>query len=196
MLQIVQRAADKCAVKLMRQAVGRHQDNQTPPNYGHGCSMVGTWSGYGRIDLVKTYLAKAQNRCAVSLIGIQGGGMGYLSLRGLRANNGPWRVKCPDMQHFQTALCLFVCFVCLFVWVRPENLYFAPCVWREVITVALLTVHTRKIILYACMLEFHCTLEIITRILREVVNRERLCGTNTQASWLPQFLGLSDPLQK
>ena len=32
--------------------------------------------------------------------------MGYLSLRGLRANNGPWRVKCPDMQHFQMALCL------------------------------------------------------------------------------------------
>ena len=25
-------------------------------------------------------------------------------------------------------------FVCLFVWVKPENLYFAPCVWREVIT--------------------------------------------------------------
>ena len=25
------------------------------------------------------------------------------------------------------------CFV-LFVWVKPENLYFAPCVWREVIT--------------------------------------------------------------
>ena len=30
---------------------------------------------------------------------------------------------------------MFVClFVCLFVWVKPENLYFAPCVWREVIT--------------------------------------------------------------
>ena len=106
MLQIVQRAADKSAVRLMRQAVGRHQDKSIPTNYGHGRSMVGTWSGYGRIDLVKTYLAKAQNRCAVSLIGIQGGGMGYLSLRGLRANNGPWRVKCLDMQHFQTALCL------------------------------------------------------------------------------------------
>ena len=25
-------------------------------------------------------------------------------------------------------------FVCLFVWVNPENLYFTPCVWREVIT--------------------------------------------------------------
>ena len=36
------------------------------------------------------------------------------------------------------------------------------------------------------------TLEITARILREVVNRERLCGTNTQALWLPQFLGLSD----
>ena len=83
-----------------------HQDESVPTYYGHGRKMVGTWSGYGRIDLVKTYLAKAQNRCAVSLIGIQGGGMGYLSLRGLRANNGPWRVKCPDMQHFQTALCL------------------------------------------------------------------------------------------
>ena len=25
-------------------------------------------------------------------------------------------------------------FVCLFVWIKPELLYFAPCVWREVIT--------------------------------------------------------------
>ena len=25
-------------------------------------------------------------------------------------------------------------FVCLFVVIKPENLYFAPCVWREVIT--------------------------------------------------------------
>jgi len=32
---------------------------------------------------------------------------------------------------------------------------------------------------FACSLEFHRTLKIITRILREVVNRERLCGTNT-----------------
>ena len=30
-----------------------------------------------------------------------------------------------------TLVCLFVC---LFVWVKPEYLYFAPCVWREVIT--------------------------------------------------------------
>ena len=31
--------------------------------------------------------------------------------------------------------CSIVClFVCLFVWVKPENIYFAPCVWREVIT--------------------------------------------------------------
>jgi len=28
-------------------------------------------------------------------------------------------------------ICLFVC---LFVCIKPENLYFAPCVWREVIT--------------------------------------------------------------
>ena len=52
----------------------------------------------------------------------------------------------------------------------------------------------------ACMLvcwDFIYTLEIIARILREVVNRERLCGTNAQAClWLPRFLGLSDPLQK
>jgi len=27
-----------------------------------------------------------------------------------------------------------ILFVCLFVWIKPENLYFAPCVWREVIT--------------------------------------------------------------
>ena len=25
-------------------------------------------------------------------------------------------------------------FVCLFVWINPENLYFVPCVWMEVIT--------------------------------------------------------------
>ena len=31
--------------------------------------------------------------------------------------------------------------------------------------------------LFACSLEFHRTLKIIARILREVVNRERLCGT-------------------
>jgi len=30
----------------------------------------------------------------------------------------------------------------------------------------------------ALELEFHRTLKIIARILREVVNRERLCGTN------------------
>ena len=51
----------------------------------------------------------------------------------------------------------------------------------------------------ACMLvcgDFIYTLEIIARILREVVNRDRLCGTNAKASGLPQFLGLSDPLQK
>ena len=30
---------------------------------------------------------------------------------------------------------VFVClFVCLFVVIKPENLYFAPCVWREVTT--------------------------------------------------------------
>ena len=29
-----------------------------------------------------------------------------MSLRGLRAQNGPWRVRCPDMQHSQAALCL------------------------------------------------------------------------------------------
>ena len=45
--------------------------------------------------------------------------------------------------------------------------------------------------------DFIYTLEIITRTLHEVVNRERLCGTNAQVClWLPQFLGLSDPLQK
>jgi len=32
---------------------------------------------------------------------------------------------CPEL------VCLFVC---LFVWIKPELLYFAPCVWREVIT--------------------------------------------------------------
>ena len=44
--------------------------------------------------------------------------------------------------------------------------------------------------------DFIYTLEIIERILREVVNRDRLCGTNVKASGFPQFLGLSDPLQK
>ena len=32
--------------------------------------------------------------------------------------------------------------------------------------------------MFACSLELHRTLKIIERILREVVNRERLCGTN------------------
>ena len=27
-----------------------------------------------------------------------------------------------------------VLFVCLFVFIKPETLYFAPCVWREIIT--------------------------------------------------------------
>jgi len=70
--------------------------------------MVGTWSGYGRVDLVTTYLAQAQHRCAVSLLGTQGGRLGYLSLRNLRAPSGPWRLKCPDMQYLQTALCLHI----------------------------------------------------------------------------------------
>ena len=52
-------------------------------------------------------------------------------------------------------MCLFVC---LFVWIKPETLYFTPCV------------------LYACMLGFCRTLEIIARTLREVVNRVRLYG--------------------
>ena len=34
----------------------------------------------------------------------------------------------------QRSLSLVCLFVCLFVWVKPENLYFTPCVWREVIT--------------------------------------------------------------
>ena len=36
--------------------------------------------------------------------------------------------------HFTRSGKLVCLFVCLFVWVKPENLYFAPCVWREVIT--------------------------------------------------------------
>ena len=36
--------------------------------------------------------------------------------------------------------------------------------------------------LYACMLEFRRTLEIITGTLREVVNRVRLCGHHTRRS--------------
>ena len=95
---------------LMRQAVSRHQNGSAPTNYGHGDShgrtMVGSWSGFGRIDIVKTYLAKLQNRCAVSLVGTQVGGMGFLSLRGLHVTNGLWLVKCADMRHFQAAVCL------------------------------------------------------------------------------------------
>ena len=68
--------------------------------------MVGGWLGYGMVDLVSTYLAQAQHRCAVSLVGTQGGRLGYLSLRNLRAPSGPWRLKCPDMQYLHTALCL------------------------------------------------------------------------------------------
>ena len=104
--QIVQRSADTAAIRLMRQAVSRHQNSTVPTNFGHGRTMVGSWTGYGKVDLVKTYLAMAQKRCAISLIGTQGGCVGFLSLRGLRAPNGPWRVRCPDMQHFQAALCL------------------------------------------------------------------------------------------
>ena len=59
--------------------------------------MVGTWSRYGRIDLVTTYLAQTQHWCDVSLVGTQGGRLGHLSLRNLRALNGPWRLKCADM---------------------------------------------------------------------------------------------------
>ena len=36
--------------------------------------------------------------------------------------------------------------------------------------------------LFACSLEFHRTLQIITRTLREVENRERVCGTITLIS--------------
>jgi len=56
-------------------------------------------------------------------------------------------------------VCLFVCFVCPPARGQP--------------------------IRYACMLvcgDFIYTLEIIARILREVVNRERLCGTNAQSN--------------
>ena len=36
---------------------------------------------------------------------------------------------------FPLTLVMIVClFVCLFVWIKPEIIYFAPCVWREVIT--------------------------------------------------------------
>jgi len=104
--QIVQRSADTAAIRLMRQAVSRHQNSSVPTNFGHGRTMVGSWTGYGKVDLVKTYLAMAQKRCSISLVGTQGGCFGFLSLRGLRAPNGPWRVRCPDMQHFQAALCL------------------------------------------------------------------------------------------
>jgi len=48
----------------------------------------------------------------------------------------------------------------------------------------------------ALSLEFHRTLNVITRILREVVNRERLCGTSAVFSagfrkvfWLFRPLG-------
>jgi len=90
----------------MRQAVHRQNGGQVPRNVGHGHTMVGGWLGYGKVDLVSTYLAQAQQRCAVDLVGTQGGGFGYLSLRSLRAPSGPWRQKCPDMQYLHTALCL------------------------------------------------------------------------------------------
>ena len=38
----------------------------------------------------------------------------------------------------------------------------------------------RLVCLYACMLGFRRTLEIISRTLREVVNRVRLCGHHNQ----------------
>ena len=125
------------------------------------------------------------------------------------------------------AFCLFGC---LFVGIKPEILYFNPCVWREVIipgngctlrrTHAQTTCVRRRqrhkpcgmfVCLYAWILSallrssralyvkwqterdcavlapFACmlvcldsvyTLDIITRPLREVVNRERLCCTS------------------
>ena len=42
---------------------------------------------------------------------------------------------CRTLEIIARTLREVVClFVCLFVWIKPELLYFAPCVWREVIT--------------------------------------------------------------
>ena len=43
--------------------------------------------------------------------------------------------------------------------------------------------------LFACSLEFHCTLKIIVRTISEVVNRERLCGTNALISVASAIFG-------
>ena len=50
--------------------------------------------------------------------------------------------------------------------------------------------------MFACSLEFHRTLKIITRILGEVVNRERLCGTNALLSVASEIFGAVRPLAK
>ena len=59
---------------------------------------------------------------------------------------------------FITYVCLFVCW---FVGIKSEKL-----------------TDFGGFRLFGCLLEFRCTLKIIARILREVVNRERLCGTS------------------
>jgi len=50
---------------------------------------------------------------------------------GLVHSKNIWRQKTPA----KITICPWKClFVCLFVYIKPENLYCAPCVWREVIT--------------------------------------------------------------
>ena len=57
-------------------------------------------------------------------------------------------------------------------------------------------IHKQEYDFVALSLEFHRTLKIIARILREVVNRERLCGTNTvfSAGFRKDFFGCLGPL--
>ena len=91
-------------------------------------------------------------------MGLQNASLNFIrilcpQLQSLQPFRGPWEVLgtwCPSKKNnsplthtdcvsacllvrwnFVALVCLFVC---LFVWVKPENLYFVPCVWREVIT--------------------------------------------------------------
>ena len=47
----------------------------------------------------------------------------------LEGGNIPW-----EWSHTDSVYCPVFVWVVLFVCIKPENLYFAPCVWREVIT--------------------------------------------------------------
>ena len=86
-------------------------------------------------------------------------------------------------------------FVCLFVGIKPETLYFAPCVWREVITpgngrtraVKPLRLFHSWILSFtqhldAWMREFHLYSGDRGSHFKPGLNRDRLCGQRSRRS--------------